>query len=210
MYEESYERVVYMFMRDQRRMTKMKKMNSKLAIMVAAAALCLSGCGAEPTIPTENSTIEESVSEMATVESEMATVESEMATVESESANVQIDYDVQKVLEEAEQEATALQKKLQEDPSLTQADMNMLSMEIYQVWDDVLNDLWKNLKVILDEDTMSDLLVEQRAWIAEKEAEVKQAGEEVGGGSLAPLVANQKAAELTRTRVYELASYLGF
>ena len=203
MYEESYERVVYMFMRDQRRMTKMKKMNSKLAIMVAAAALCLSGCGAEPTIPTENSTIEESVSEMATVESEMA-------TVESESANVQIDYDVQKVLEEAEQEATALQKKLQEDPSLTQADMNMLSMEIYQVWDDVLNDLWKNLKVILDEDTMSDLLVEQRAWIAEKEAEVKQAGEEVGGGSLAPLVANQKAAELTRTRVYELASYLGF
>ena len=196
MYEESYERVVYMFMRDQRRMTKMKKMNSKLAIMVAAAALCLSGCGAEPAIPTENSTIEESVSEMA--------------TVESESANVQIDYDVQKVLEEAEQEATALQKKLQEDPSLTQADMNMLSMEIYQVWDDVLNDLWKNLKVILDEDTMSDLLVEQRAWIAEKEAEVKQAGEEVGGGSLAPLVANQKAAELTRTRVYELASYLGF
>lgn len=203
MYEESYERVVYMFMRDQRRMTKMKKMNSKLAIMVAAAALCLSGCGAEPAIPTENSTIEESVSEMATVESEMA-------TVESESANVQIDYDVQKVLEEAEQEATALQKKLQEDPSLTQADMNMLSMGIYQVWDDVLNDLWKNLKVILDEDTMSDLLVEQRAWIAEKEAEVKQAGEEVGGGSLAPLVANQKAAELTRTRVYELASYLGF
>ena len=181
----------------------MKKMNSKLASMVAAAALCLSGCGAEPTIPTENSTIEESVSEMATVESEMA-------TVESESTNVQIDYDVQKVLEEAEQEATALQKKLQEDPSLTQADMNMLSMEIYQVWDDVLNDLWKNLKVILDEDTMSDLLVEQRAWIAEKEAEVKQAGEEVGGGSLAPLVANQKAAELTRARVYELASYLGF
>ena len=97
-----------------------------------------------------------------------------------------------------------------EDPSLNQADMNTLSGEIYQVWDGVLNELWKNVKSTLDEEKWNNLLEEQRTWIAEKEAEVKQAGEEVGGGSLAPLVANQRAAKLTRLRVYELTSYLGF
>ena len=173
----------------------MKKINSKMAIVVTTTALCLTGCGTAPTIPMENSTIEESISGMV--------------TVESESANVQNDYDVRKVLEEAEREASALQKKLAEDPTLTQADMNTLSMENYQVWDGVLNNLWKILKSTLDEETMDNLLQEQRGWITEKEAEVKQAGEEVGGGSLAPLVANQRAAQLTRTRVYELASYLG-
>lgn len=113
----------------------MKKINSKMAIVVTTTALCLTGCGTAPTIPMENSTIEESISGMV--------------TVESESANVQNDYDVRKVLEEAEREASALQKKLAEDPTLTQADMNTLSMENYQVWDGVLNNLWKILKSTL-------------------------------------------------------------
>ena len=196
MYEDTYERIVYKLTRKQRRMTKMKKMNSKIAIVATAVALCLTGCGEASAIVTESSTIEESLSGVA--------------TAETGNATVQTDYDVQNVLEEAEREATALQKKLEEDPTLNQADMNTLSMEIYQVWDDVLNDLWKNLKETLDEETMDDLLQEQRTWIKENEAEVQKAREEVGGGSLAPLVANQKAAELTRTRVYELASYFGY
>jgi len=97
-----------------------------------------------------------------------------------------------------------------EDPTLTQADMNTISMEIYQVWDGVLNDLWKVLKSTMEEGAMEKLLQEQRLWITEKEAEVKEAGEEVGGGSMAPMVADQRAAKLTRERVYALASHLGF
>ena len=177
-------------------MTKMKKRNNKFAIVATVAVLCLTGCVEDSSIVTESSSIEESLSGVA--------------TAETENTTVQTDYDVQNVLEEAESEAAALQKKLEGDPTLNQADMNTLSMEIYQVWDDVLNDLWKNLKATLDEETMDDLLQEQRAWIKEKEAEVQKAGEEFGGGSMAPLVANQRAAELTRTRVYELASYLGY
>lgn len=128
----------------------------------------------------------------------------------TENVTTQTGFDVEKILEEAESEASARQKKLQEDPSLTQIDMNTLSYEMYQVWDDVLNELWENLKTTLDEATMDSLLKEQRVWITEKETEVKQASEAVKGGSMAPLVANQKAAELTRTRVYELASYFGY
>ena len=120
------------------------------------------------------------------------------------------EIDVQGMLDAAEQDATALHKKLTEDPSLKQADMNALSQDIYQIWDDLLNELWEVLKDTLDEKTMQNLLEEQRAWITTKEAEVKKAGEAYAGGSMAPLVSNQKAAELTKKRVYELVTYFGF
>lgn len=200
-------------------------MSRKIVVIVTAAALCLAGCGTEKSsqmddfasvenvpgmVKVESSALESTEAGTETVVQESLIKEQEPATEEAEGSAAQADIDVAKVLEEAESAAAALQKKLQEDPSLTQADMNTLSGEIYQVWDDVLNELWKALKDSLDEDTMESLLEEQRAWITEKEAEVKQAGEAVGGGSLAPLVMNQRAANLTRVRVYELAGYLGY
>lgn len=121
-----------------------------------------------------------------------------------------IAIDVQGMLETAEEEASALHKKLSEDPSLKQSDMNELSHEIYLIWDDLLNELWAVLKESLDEKTMHNLLEEQREWITMKEAEAKKAAEAFSGGSMAPFASNQKAAELTKERVYELADYLGF
>lgn len=172
----------------------------RVMIVAATAMFCLAGCGADKNISEETVVGIEDLAEKVNVKE----------TDISENSVVQTDYDVQKVLEDAEREAAALQKKLQEDPTLTQADMNTLSMEIYQVWDAVLNDLWEILKASLDEASMDNLLQEQRTWIIEKEAKVKSAGEEFAGGSMAPLTANQKATELTQTRVYELAYYLGY
>lgn len=100
-------------------------------------------------------------------------------------------------------------KKLYEDASLTQADMNEISYEISTVWDELLNEIWTILNQSLDEETKAELLAEQCAWITEKEAEVKQVGEEAGG-SIAALLCNQRVAQLTRIRVYELANYLGY
>ena len=117
---------------------------------------------------------------------------------------------VQGMLEAADEEASGLHKKLTEDPTLKQSDMNELSHEIYQIWDDLLNELWAIMKDTLDEKTMHNLLEEQCEWITMKEAEAKKAGEAFSGGSMAPFASNQKAAELTKERVYELATYLGF
>ena len=64
------------------------------------------------------------------------------------------------------------------------------------------------MKEVVDPEEMETILTEQRKWIKDKETQVKQAGEEVGGGSLQPFVENTKAAELTKIRVYELATYL--
>ena len=76
------------------------------------------------------------------------------------------------------------------------------------MWDSDLNVIWRDLKVILDAESFDKLLQEQREWIAQKEAEVKKAGADYEGGSIQPMVMNQKAAELTKTRVYELLEYL--
>lgn len=166
-----------------------RKINRKFVTMFVIASLCLGGCG---TIKTEQQNTTES---------------SETVETTTEST-VKIEVDVDGMLEAAEQEAAVLEKKLSEDASLKQSDMNILSSEIYVIWDDLLNELWGILKENLDQETMDKLLQEQRAWIVDKEAAVKEAGAQFAGGSMAPLAANQKAAELTKARVQVLAEYL--
>lgn len=51
-----------------------------------------------------------------------------------------------------------------------------------------------DVQTMLKEGTKAELSEEQRAWITEKEAEVKQIGEE-SGGSMAALLCNQRAEE---------------
>lgn len=107
-------------------------------------------------------------------------------------------------LKETEARASALEEQLQTDGSLPQGDMNELSRVYYQEWDIELNRLWRFLKKTLDKDTMAALTREEVAWIRDKEAAVAAAGAEAEGGSLQPLLENNKAAELTRERVYYL------
>ena len=110
-------------------------------------------------------------------------------------------------LEEVNQRANKLNDEL-ESGDLPQQEMNQKSYEIYQIWDDELNSIWKRITNILDEDAMDKLREEEREWIQYKEEEVKAAGAECEGGTLQPLLENSKAIELTRDRVYELAAYL--
>ena len=90
------------------------------------------------------------------------------------------------------------------DPNLTQADLNENSYRMYQIWDVTLNEIWGILKRNLNADDMAALTKEQLDWIAMKEASMKEAGAEVEGGSMYGMVVNQRGAELTKERVYEL------
>ena len=105
----------------------------------------------------------------------------------------------------AEERDAELEARLQ--AATSQGDMNLISAELFQTWDDTLNIIWKLLAAELDEETMSALKTEEKNWIDFKEAEVKAAGQEVEGGTLQPLFEYTKATELTKERVYELAKY---
>lgn len=55
---------------------------------------------------------------------------------------------------------------------------------------------------------MEQITAEEREWISYKESEIANAGAEAEGGSMQALLENDKGAELTKARVYELIEYL--
>lgn len=103
----------------------------------------------------------------------------------------------------AEESAAALENSIQNE-SLSQAQLNEKTGQLYELWDGVLNHIWSVLEQTKDEETMMAITEEELAWINQKEEAAAQAGAEFEGGSLQPMVMNQTAAEMTKARVYEL------
>lgn len=120
-------------------------------------------------------------------------------------------YDISNRIEDmmsaTEEWANTVRVSLEQD-DLNQLEMNMQSKELYDIWDEALNTLWKELKDQLSEEEFAELLKEQRTWIAEKEAAVEEAGKTYEGGSMYALIVNMEAAEMTEARVYELYEML--
>lgn len=105
-------------------------------------------------------------------------------------------------------ETTAAQVEAELENAMTQMDMNLLSGDLYRVWDTALNTVWQQLKRELDADVMAQLTDEQLTWITDKEAAAAVAGAAYEGGSMQGMVISLEAAELTKQRVYVLAEYL--
>lgn len=135
------------------------------------------------------------------------TEELEENTQTNSSQDFGADTDIDTELSEVEAKEQELVAKLQKG-DLTQIEMNQTSYEIYKLWDDELNSIWARLKTTLPEDEMTKLTTEQKQWISDKEKAVKEAGAECEGGSIQPCIENDKASELTKERVYQLAEYL--
>lgn len=106
-----------------------------------------------------------------------------------------------------EEQAALLEASIRNDP-LSQMELTEKTDELYVLWDSVLNTTWQGLKKLLDEDTMASLTAEEREWIKEKEQAVADAGAEFAGGSMQAMVMDDKAAEMTKARVYELLELL--
>ena len=116
-------------------------------------------------------------------------------------------YDIFEELKETvdftEEWVESLESSIMND-NLSQAEMNEKSQLMYEFWDGQLNKAWGILKENLDADTMANLTQEQLEWIAMKEQSMKEAGQEVEGGSMYGMVVYQRGARLTKDRVYEL------
>ena len=110
------------------------------------------------------------------------------------------------IISSAETRSKELEAAL--ESAQTQTDMNITSGELYNVWDEAINSVWQILRETMGERDFDLLLDQQLLWIERKEIDIQAAAAEYQGGSMAALVANQKATELTRARVYELAEYL--
>ena len=85
--------------------------------------------------------------------------------------------------------------------------MDDCSIQMYDISDSCLNEIWNLVKYNTSEEKFNEILNEQRKWIADKEA----AGNEImenNDGSSALMDSSQIMAELTMERCEELADYL--
>ena len=110
-------------------------------------------------------------------------------------------------ISDVEEKASELEVEL-EDALLSASEQKNVSKELYTLWDDELNSVWKQLKKTLDSDTMSTLTKKEKTWIKDKESQVEEAGKSYEDSNKKEAAQNQKGAELTKARVYELIEYL--
>lgn len=123
--------------------------------------------------------------------------------------NIEEKCEVESIQDEiAKVEAKSCEYENADWSSMGQQEMNQLTAQWYQLWDEELNSLWGRLSDELDAETKAEILDEQRAWIKRKEANVIGAGASAFGGSLQPQLENSVAEEMTRARAYILAGYL--
>ena len=182
-------------------------------------ALMVSGCAALPSDPQQTTastteaaardTTQEAVPDTQAEEETTAAPETTAATetTEAEQTEPAGSYDwLDDYMESLKAQADDIHAALQE--AQAQAEMNQRAYELYTLWDGALNELWGKLQEALPEDEFDKLLDEQIQWIADKEAAVEEAGKEVEGGSMYPLITNSKAASITEERVYEFYELL--
>ena len=189
-------------------------MKKSILLWLLAVAILAAGCtgrvsDAQQTTAatTETTTAAATADTQAEVET---TAAPETTTPEETQAQQTEPADTNDELDEymASLEAQAADIKAALEQAQSQSEMNQKAHELYVLWDDALNELWGKLQDSLPEDEFDELLDEQIQWIEDKENAVEEAGKEVEGGSMYPLITNTKAAEITEERVYEFYELL--
>ena len=183
-----------------------------LALIMAMAFITV-GCGNEkekivhvlPATETTETIIESAV-DTEVIETLINETESE-TVVQSETTNQLSKEDLSSYIRSIEEQSDAIKYYL-ENEAMSQYDLNVKSQELYELWDGALNYLWGEIRNVLPAADFEKLLDEQLTWIADKEKAVEEAGKEVEGGSMYPLVVNGEAAAITEERVYDFVELL--
>lgn len=203
-----------------------------IAVSVLAAILMLAGCGASDDADSANSGLslvsapindsdtssgggetsavadtginseKDSGSNSETVNNELNTVTDDSAGSEEAVTNYDLNIELSQIENQSEEYENML------DSDAAQTELSAAALEWYTLWDDELNVLWGRLEAVLDTEEQTELLAKQREWIVRKEERMTNAGSEYEGGSMQTMAQYSKAAELTRSRCYELGNIL--
>lgn len=104
----------------------------------------------------------------------------------------------------------AIQAKIAKDYNFenaeTTADMRNVSGAQYKLWDDALNEMYKDLQNTLSSNDKENLKEDELAWISKKENDAKNTANEVKGGTLEPVYYSLSLVDSTKKRCYELVN----
>lgn len=166
-------------------------MKKRVVMLIVAIAIFAVGCGSKDVKESHGTQVIENSNMIKDTENEphteMSKLDDYMTTIKEQSDAI---------------------KSFLENDAQTQTEMNRKSQELYELWNNALNYLLDELESSLSEEEFSKLLSEQSIWSAEKEKSVEEAGKEVEGGSIYPLVVNMENSKITEERAYELYELL--
>lgn len=91
-----------------------------------------------------------------------------------------------------------------EEPYQTTLGMRKLSGEEYQMWDELLNEIYVQIKEVIGQKEMEKLTEVQLKWIEDRDIKADIAGKEAEGGTMQPLLETSAKANLTKERCLEL------
>jgi len=89
------------------------------------------------------------------------------------------------------------------DPQ-SQAEMNICARNKYQAADAELNQVYRKLVSILDNEEKAQLKDAQTAWLKYRDANCSFVADQFKGGSMRPMVAGLCLADMTKNRTIEL------
>lgn len=85
-------------------------------------------------------------------------------------------------------------------------DMKEATSEKYRAWDDMLNEIYKEIMNTLSNGEQQSLVMDESNWIVERDTEANRVAKEVEGGSLEPLLKTSSLVNSTKERCYELVN----
>ena len=92
------------------------------------------------------------------------------------------------------------------DEDIPWIEVRKQAVEKYDLWDDKLNEIYGVLKQQLSSTEIEAVKQEERQWIKDRDAAVKQVEIEEGPGTLAPYAMTMTKLDMTRDRCYELVN----
>ncbi|RFB13464.1 DUF1311 domain-containing protein [Bacillus sp. HNG] len=138
-------------------------------------------------------------------ESKETSVSDESVDAESPDTSVEGSSENSALKEQYLNELAAIEEEIENKPEgETQIEMEDIASGVYEIWDNELNKIWKELEKQLPTKKMDKLREEQRQWIKEKYRIASEEAAQYEGGTMEPLVKVNTQARVTKERCYEL------
>lgn len=171
-----------------------------LAILFCIGICVLSACN-------NNNNSQEISSSTNKQETQNSSVETKAPTVESTSVptidtSEKKEYFLEK-LDYLEDYSRTLQSSAN-----SQTEMSKASKEIYDKYDELLNEVYSYLKEVMPEDKFSKIESDEKGWVIRRDEAIEEAGKQYAGGTMYGMVRSSAGAEETKKRINELLDFL--
>lgn len=181
-----------------------KLISISLVIFICIGICFLTACGSDNSSQNSSSTIDNNetkdiVSTKAPTTGTTKKVETTSPTIDTSEKKAyfldRLDY--------LEEYSSTLQSSAN-----TQSEMAAAAKEIYDKYDELLNEVYSYLKEIMPSDKFSIIESDEKDWINKRDIAIEEAASQYVGGTMYGMSRSSAGADETKKRIVELLKYL--